>query len=245
MKGDGNLKTLIDTVIEDLHIPGIEDVVRRKALSSMRFHRDKRFWFTDRTHRFGLTAGRSEYRPGDGYGLPVDLVEIAGQIIWILRSGSDDQREECVRVPTSVAEWARVDWGNNRGTPEEWDYRTGALRLHPAPENADDVCEIRYLTNLGIPKAVRENSAWAYYGPNGEPLTTAEVDAWSNDWLTCEAGEAAVRARTMYTVQKEYLRDMEGAADMLGVWLEMVGQLEAETESKTTGITYLEGCLLD
>lgn len=243
MKGDGNIRSLIDQITEDLHIVGIDDVVRRKALAAMRFHRDKKFWFTDRTLRFTLTAGRSEYRPGDGFGLPADLVEIAGRIIWILRSGSDDQREECVRTTTDSFEWSRVGWGNSRGTPEVWDYRTGALRLSPAATNTDDVAELRYVTNLGVPKVTRENGVWSYYAPNGQPLTSFEVDAWSNDWLSCEAGEAAIRARTTYLVQKEYLRDTEGAMETLSTWLEMIGQLESETETKTSGVTYIEGGL--
>jgi hypothetical protein len=49
----------------------------------------------------------------------------------------------------------------------------------------------------------------------------------------------------MYMVQKQYLRDPNAANDTLASWLEAVGQLEDETESKTAGITYLEGCILD
>ena len=49
----------------------------------------------------------------------------------------------------------------------------------------------------------------------------------------------------MYMVQKNYTKDPEGANDSLGVWLEMVAQLENETESRTAGLMELPGCILD
>lgn len=253
MKGDGNIGMLIAWVVADLHVPGIEAVVRRYVVDAMTFHRARRYFFSDRTLRFNLTAGRRDYSPGDGFGLPPDLVEVASRTIWILLSGSEDQREPCIRATHSLFEDSLVAWGTSRSQPDTWDYRGGAivggagggaLRFSPTPTSATDIAELRYLTNLGIPRITFESGAFAYYHPTtGELLSTTEVDAWANDWTQQEGGAAAIRLRAQYSTQKHYLRDMEGAQESLAAWLEAVGQLEDETESKTTGLTFIEGSL--
>lgn len=255
MKGDGNIGAIVQWIMSDLHLAGIENVLRRYVCASMTFHRNRRYFFSDRTARLTLTADRRDYKPGDGFGLPDDLIEIASRVMWILRGGSNDQREPCVRTTTTLFEESLMSWGNSKDTPEEWDFRGGSiingsgggvLRFSPAPSSSTDIAEFRYLTNLGIPRVTWESGAFAFYHPTtGTLLTSAQLDAWVNDWTTQEAGATAIRFRTQYSVQKNYLKDLEGAQESLAGWLEAVGQLEDETESKTTGVTYLDGCLLD
>lgn len=244
MKGDGNIGSICQWIISDLHVPGIEAIVRRYIIDAMTFHRNKRYFFSDRTIQFNLKAGRQDYRPGDDFGLPADLVEIAGNVIWILIGGSTNQREPCVRSSTSLFEYSLASWGTNRSQPDSWDYRTGALRFSPIPTSSDDVAELRYVSNLLIPKIAYESSAFAYYHPTTGVNITTDIDSWENDWTQQEKGAAAIRLRAQYMVQKSYLRDLEGANDTLASWLEAVGQLEDETESKTAGTCYLEGTLL-
>lgn len=253
MKGDGNIGAIVAWVIADLHVPGIEAVVRRYVVDAMTFHRNKRYFFSDRTIKFNLTANRRDYKPGDGFGLPPDLVEIASRTIWILLSGSNDQREPCIRTSTTLFEESIAAWGNSKSYPEEWDCRGSAivngaggviLRFSPTPTSSNDVAELRYVSNLLIPRISYESGAFAFYHPTtGENITT-EIDNWVNDWTVQEAGAAAIRLRAQYSVQKSYLRDSEGAAETMMGWLEAIGQLEDETESKMAGITYLEGSIL-
>ena len=246
MKGDGNIGVLVNWIASDLHVSGIEAVIRRYVVDAMTFHRARRYFFSDRLLRFNLTAGRQDYRPGDGFGLPADLVEIASRTIWILLAGSTDSREPCVRTSTTLFDESLAAWGDSSAQPDCWDFRGTTLRLSPTPRSSADVAELRYLTNLGIPRITFESGAFAYYHPaTGELLSTAEVDAWSNDWTSQEGGTRAIRLRAQYSVQKSYLRDLDGANDTLAGWLEAVGQLEDETESKTAGVTYLDGSILD
>lgn len=245
MKGDGNIGAMVSAITADLHVTGIDAVIQRNVVDAMTFHRNRRYFFSDRTVQFKLTAGRGEYKPGDGFGLPADLVEIASRVIWILLGGSDDSREACIRVSTATYEESRVAWGLSRSQPEEWDFRNGALRFSPAPTSGSDVAELRYLTNLGIPRVTWEAGAVAFYHPTTGENITSSINAWVNDWTLQEAGAAAIRLRAKYTTQKGYLHDREGANETLADWLEAVGQLEDETESKTAGVMYLDGCLLD
>lgn len=245
MKGDGNIGSLTAWIMADLHVAGIETVVRRYIVEAMTFHRNRKYFFSDRTLRFNLTAGRQDYKPGDGFGLPADLVEIASRTIWILLAGSTDSREACNRSTTTLFEESLSTWGNSRSQPDLWDYRTGVLRFSPTPTTSADVAELRYLTNLGIPRVTYEAGSFAFYHPTTGENITATIDDWVNDWTQQEAGAAAIRLRAMYSVQKLYIRDPEAASETLTGWLEAVGQLEDETESKTAGITYVEGCILD
>lgn len=241
----GSLGSLVRQVVDDLHLPDIEDAVRRKAISAMRFMRDRRYYFSEREITFTLTAGKDTYRPGDGYGLPRDLVEIVGKTIWIKISGSDDQRWPCNRVATKDFEWSRAGYGTTRSQPEAWDFRGNLLRFSPASQASDDVAELRYVTNIGIPRVTWEAGAYKFYHPvTNAVMTETDLDNFTNDWLSCEHGGEMIRARTMYDVQKTYLRDLEGANESLATWLELVQQLENETEAKQGGLTELPGCIL-
>lgn len=243
MNGDGTIGSLVAHIVAELHTPGIEDIVRRYVVDAMVFHRAKKYFFSDRTLKFNLTAGRQDYRPGDGYGLPADLVEIASRTIWILVAGAETGREPCVRAQTDIFEERLASWGGSSSQPDTWDFRTGVLRFSPTPSSSDDIAELRYLTNNIIPRVAYESSAFVYYHPQtGEQISS--IDSWVNDWTMQEAGAEAIRMRAKYKVQKGYLKDTEGATETLADWLEAVGQLEEETEQKTAGVTYLEGGIL-
>jgi len=245
MANGGNLGSIVQMIVDDLHVP-IPSVVQRAVVQAMRFCRDKRYYFSDKELRLTLTAGRQTYRPGDGFGLPADLVEIASRRIWILINGSEDQRVACDRVDSAGFEESRAGWGNSKSQPEGWDFRMGGLRFTPPASTSVDVAELRYLSDLGIPKCVYDTGAYRYFHPTtGAEMSSTELDAFTNDWLTQDNAAEMIRARAMYMVQKNYTRDPEGANDSLGVWLEMVAQLENETESRTAGLTELPGCILD
>lgn len=244
MKGDANIGSIKTFLLEDLHLTGIDNIVRRYIIDAMTFHRNKRFFFSDRVHQFTLTSGRRDYRPGDGYGLPKDLVEIASRTIWILLNGSDDQREPCQRVSTTLFEESQLAWGSSKDQPDSWDFRGGVLRFSPTPNRSTDIAELRYLTNIGIPRITYESGVYAYYHPTtGEEISALLLDQWVNDWTLAESGQLAIRMRAKYMLQKGYLGDREAAAETLADWLEAVGQLEDETESKQAGVQYLEGSL--
>ncbi len=243
-KGEGTLGLLVREIADDLHCP-IEDTIRRKVIDVMRFHRDRRYFFSDREIRWNLTAGRQTYRPGDGYGLPADLVEIAGNTIWIWLAGEEGSRYACTRVLTPTWEDSRAAWAASSSQPEEWDFKTGGVRFNPTPESSADIAECRYISNLLIPRKAYEGGAYVYYHPTtGALLSVAELDAWTNDWLTQDGGQLAIRYRTMYEL-KAFLHNPEMAGEFLSLWLEHVGQLENETESKTQGAYELPGCILD
>jgi hypothetical protein len=244
VKGDGNIGTICQWILTDLHVPGIESVVRRYIVDAMTFHRNKRYFFTDKKAQFNLTSGQADYRAGDGFGLPPDAVEVAGRTIWVMIGGSESQRERCERASHSLFDESVSAWGTSRSQPDVWDWRGKTLRFSPTPTSSDDSVELWYLTNLGIPRVTYENGAFAFYHPvTGEDITST-IDNWENDWTMQEAGAAAIRLRATYSVQKYFLKDMEAAQDALSGWLEAIGQLEDETESKTAGVVYLEGCLL-
>src|SRR4029078_3532223 len=93
-----DIGTIVQQIYSDTHgLMSLTDV-RRKVLDAMRFHRDKHLWFSERTARFNLTAGRQNYAAGDGCGLPVDVVEIAPKNVWIIVGGNEDYRLRCTRV---------------------------------------------------------------------------------------------------------------------------------------------------
>lgn len=241
-----DIGSIIRMVADDLHSPSttVLDVLRRKICQVMRFHRDRRYWFSDRTCRFNLTAGRQTYLPGDGYGLPADCVEIASKTIWVLIGSSENQRQGCRRVDSTNWDFEKSFWGGNRSQPLEWTWNAGGLQFVPSPSSSTDVVEFRYLVDLGIPKVGYDNGAYTFRHPTTNALlTTTDVDLWSNDWTTQEGGQAAISARLKYEMEKTYLDRQDAAAETLASWLEMVGQLEDETESKTGGMDEVVGCL--
>jgi hypothetical protein len=106
------------------------------------------------------------------------------------------------------------------------------------------VAQLQYVSNLLIPRISYETGQFRYYHPITGDDVTSTIDAWTNDWTEQENGLTAIRLRTQYSVQKQYLRDLDGAQETLAAWLESVAQLEEETEQKTSGITFLEGSIL-
>lgn len=238
-----SLGSLRQEIIDDAHSLVEAGVVDRKIIAAMRFMRDKRMWFSERSFSFKLTAGRAVYSPGDG--LPNDVVEIVGKELWVLVGGSQDSRQACYRTATGSFEQAKLD-GTGKSQPELWDFYGNQLRFYPTPSSSTDVVEGRYVVDIGVPVVRYEASAYKFYAPDGlRQLSAAELAAFANDWTDPRGAGPMIRARAAHLLYKEYLRDTEQADAWLTTWLEHVAVLENETEAKTAGATEVVPCLLD
>lgn len=230
-----SLGTLMQSITEDLHSLISSDQVYRKLIDSMRFHREQRLWFSERTFRFNLVADKAEYAPGEGP--PLDMQEIVGKELWLWIDGDTDSRDVITRLPSREMESMKIS-GMESDQPVYWDFWGNKLRFWPTPDSADDQVEGRYVVDVGVPVARYENSAWAFYAPDGlRKLSAAELAAFSNDWTDQRGAGPMVRNRAMHLICKEYLRDFDAANEFLSLWLEQKAQVEAETEAKTAGAT--------
>lgn len=229
----------------DLHSLVATEAIDRKIIGAMRFHRGKRLWTSERTFRFNLTAGRTNYGPGDGYGLPGDLVEIVGKTLWVLIGGSEEQRVPCIRDSTASLEHQRTG-GTSRGQPDTWDFFANQLRFYPTPISSTDEVEGRYVVDLGVPVVKYEAGAFKFYAPDGiRELSATELAEFNNDWLDPRGAAHLIRTRAAHDLYKQVLRDDEAAQTYLTAWLEQVGVLEDETEAKTAGATEIVPWILD
>lgn len=230
-------------LLSDLHSLVDETSVNRKIVAAMRFHREKRLWFSERTFSFTLEAGVANYSPGNG--IPPDLVEIVGKTLWVLIDGSQDSRFPCTRVPSAELEWWKQD-GTGQSHPEIWDWHANQLRFYPIPSSTTtDVVEGRYVKDIGVPVVKWEASAFKFYSPDGlRLLSSTELDLFNNDWTDPLGAYHMVKARAGYLLCKEFLHDAEQAESYLSSWLEQVAVLENETEAKTAGATEIVGCIL-
>lgn len=237
-----DIATLREELKADLHSQVDDTSINRKIVAAMRFHRDKRLWFSERTFQFKLTAGKSTYKPGEGP--PPDLVEIVGRELQVLLGGDEAQRESVWRVPPAELDARRYE-GTQQSTPEDWDFYGNQLRLWPVPDSSTDQLYGRYVSDIGVPVTRYENGAFKFYAPNGvTQLTSTELDKFSNDWLDMKGAYHLIRTRTGYLLYKEFLRDAEAADDWLAQWLEQVNQAEIETEKRTVGSSFIVGTIL-
>ena len=219
----------------DTHSLADSTTVYRCIIKAARFMRDKRLWFSEKTFAFNLQDGVAAYKPGNGP--PADLVEVVGTTLWVLIGGSQDQRYPCSREPSAFMDYQRMA-GTIESQPEYWDFHGGQLRFYPTPSSSSDVVEGRYVSDIGVPVTKWEAGAFTFYTPDGlRKLTTAELDAFANDWTDPRSAGDMVSARASHVLYKEFLRDAEMADTFLSTWLELVGQLETETEAKTAGAT--------
>lgn len=206
--------------------------VRHRILTSVRFHRENRYFFSERTFRFPLVVGRSEYRPGDGYGLPGDLVEIIGDTIWLIQATNPDQRVPVARVGREDMDWDRALEVNTTGEPSLWDWWENALRLSPAPADAQDLTG-PYVRDLGVPlkRYNTTTSQWEFLTPDGGATLSGD---FSNHWFDQLGGYEMVKQRALHLIYKEILQNEEMANSHLVSWLEEKGRLEDETEGKSS-----------
>lgn len=240
-----SLGTLRQELLADLHILASATDVNRKILAAMRFHRDKKLWFSERTFSLSLVAGQSAYTPGNGP--PADMVEIVGRVVWVLIDGSQNQRLPCVRVTTAEFEDAKR-YGTSQDRPSIWDFYGKQLRFYPIPSSSTDTVEGRYVTDLGVPQVKYDtaNSAFTFYDPSGTRLLSpAELDAYTSDWLEQSGAYHLIRTRTASMLCREVLKDNEQADALMNHWLEQVASMEEETDARTSGATEIAPCLLD
>lgn len=228
-----NLDTMEQEIFETLHSLVQKTKIRHRILTSIRFHREKKYFFSERTFQFELTKGRAEYRPGDGHGLPGDLVEILGSTLWWTPSGSS-QAEPIYRVDRDSMEWERAFEANTQGEPEVWDWWDMALRLSPIPDDTGDTLEGPYVRDLGVPikKYDTTSSTWNFFTPDGA-TTLAGTFGEGNHWFDELGGYHLIKYRALYLCFQEVLNDPERAQESLGTWLEERQRLEDETEGKS------------
>lgn len=228
-----NLDTMEQEIYETLHALVSKTKIRHRVLTACRFHREKRYFFSERTFKFNLTQGRYEYRPGDGFGLPDDLVEILGSTLWWTPSGGT-QAEPVYRLDRDSMDWERAIESTSQGEPEDWDWWNGALRLSPIPNDSGDTIEGPYVRDLGVPvkKYNTGTSAWEFYTPDGAATLDGSFGE-GNHWFDEKGGYHLVKYRALYLCFQEILNDPERAQESLGTWLEERSRLEDETEGKS------------
>lgn len=224
-----NLATMEQECYETLHSLVSTTKIRHRILSSVRFHREKRYYFSERTFRFTLERGRHEYRPGDGHGLPDDLVEILGSTLYLTPSGST-QSTPIYRLDRDGMERDRYLEGTTLGEPEAWDWWTNALRLSPVPDDSGDTLEGPYVRDLGVPQKKYEASAWVFKTPDGAATLNGD---FTNHWFDPQGGYELVKHRALYLCNMEILKDPASAQDHMTTWLEEKARLEDETEGKS------------
>lgn len=234
--------TIVQQIYADTHgLMSLTDI-RRKVLDAMRFHRDKHLWFSERTARFNLTAGRQNYAPGDGYGLPADVVEIVSKNVWIVVSGNEDYRLRCTRVDRTTFDYS-LSQNASRSQPFEWSWWQKQLQFYPIPSSGLDIVELRYVRDIGIPvtryDAVGTLTGGApgfvFMDPTGAtPWTGAQLDAYTNDWTDPAGAGDMIRERAHYLVY-QVIKDLDAAQVHLQTWLELEAQVEGESEGRTEG----------
>ena len=237
-----SIGTLAQQITEDTHAQATTDAIYRSILASMRFHRDRRLWFSERSFSFTLVQGKSVYGPGDG--CPADVAEIVGDL-WVLIGGSQNQRLPCRRIPSGNLEAIKI-YGTGQDQPRVFDFWANAIRFYPTPISSTDTVEGRFVNDIGVPVAKYESAVWNYYEPNGiRQLTAAQIAAWENDWTKPQSAGGLVLARAAYLLYNDYLHDEDMASTWLNRWLEQSAMLETESEAKTAGATRVTGTILD
>lgn len=223
----GNLQTMERMILDDTHSLVSSTVVRLKIIKSIKHHKSQRLWFGEKTFRFNLTANRASYAPGDGFGLPDDLMEIVGDRIWVTEGGDANQRQPIDRIDTDLMEHERA-LDTTADQPFVWDFHDGALRLQPVPSSAADVLDGRYVSDIGVPRGFYNGSAWVFETPDGQATLSG---TYTSDWF--RAGAEPVRHYAVYLLAAENLRDdsLKQTAQIL--WAEALAALRDESERKT------------
>ena len=228
-----NIGTMEQEIYETLQSLVSKTKIRHRILSAARFHREKRYFFSERTFTFKLTRGRSTYRPGDGYGLPEDLVEILGETLYFTPEVSK-QPYPIERLDRETMDWDRAVEAGTLGEPDVWDWWEGGLRLSPTPDNSADTIEGPYVRDLGVPRKKYDTTAgsWSFWTPDG--ATTLEDDfGEGNHWFDLLGGFEVVKHRALYLCFSEILKDPENAQQHMMSWIEEKSRLEDETEGKS------------
>jgi len=222
--------TMIQSLKEDSHSLASSDLIKRKVIDAIRFHRERNFWWSERTFAFQLTPNRSRYLPGDGSGLPSDLQQIASKMLRLRLnltvSGADFFVYRATEGELDLAKTADAPVGD----PIVWGFWEGALEFWPIPTSAW-YCEGRYLRNIEVPVTRYSSGTYSFHLPS----TGAEVpDSWDSDWVSQDGMGSLIRARALHLICN-YLGDTEGANAAMTTWLELSNQADDETTVRTAG----------
>lgn len=231
-----DLGTCIQTIKGELKSLLDDSTIRRKIVDAIRFHKQNRLWFSERTFSFVLTVNKSDYPVGDG--LPADLVEITSRPLLMLLNGSETNQVRVFRANTNDFDLYRGS-GVSPGDPTWWDFQSKRLRLWPAPSVAHTL-RGNYMRDNGTPYYIWNGSGFDFKNPDGAPL----LDTWTNDWMDIQGAFPMILARAKYLCFQN-LRDDVAANGALGEWLEMKGQLEVESEARVGATIEIEGWILD
>lgn len=219
---------MTQVILDDLHLLVDQTRIWRKICDSIRFHASNRLWFSERPFNFALTAGRASYAPGDGFGLPADLVEIVGRKLYLWYGGSESSSQSVEWLSSDEFD-CRKEWDTTTGTPDGWTYDGRRLKLVPTPNSSTDILTGDYVTNIGVPKFRYNGSSYDFFTPDGAALSAD----YTSDWFQWDTAEQLIRFRVMYELLKT-LKDPE-ADTYLGSWLEAKTRLEDETDAKVAG----------
>lgn len=222
----GSLGTMTQVISDDLY--ALVDVAKiwRAIITSIQFHRSNRLFFSERPLEFTLTSGRRYYAPGDGFGLPGDLVEFCSRQLFLRLNGSTTQSQTLDWVTPEELD-LQMAFNDNGGWPFYWNFNGTRLTLWPTPNRSTDVLTGRYVKNIGCPKFRWNGASYDFYTPGGKALT----GDFTNEWFETEVGEQLIRFRAMYELLRG-LKDPD-AENWLGRWLETKAGLEDETDAKT------------
>jgi hypothetical protein len=236
-----NLGTMTQAIVEDIHSLAPQSVVWRKIIESIRFHREKRYWFNERNFNFSYVIGVRGYKPGDGNGLPDDLVEIVGNFIYVRAGGVTGSYRNVVQRITSEEMEHRIAYNPGKAIPQVWDFWNMTLRFDPPPPNSTDMVQGRYVTDIGLPRASYSGAAWVFTTPNGDKPLTGD---FTSDWFDEKGAFNMVKMYATYLIYANYLRDADAATEALSRWLEETGSIAEENEGKT-GPLLITPTLLD
>lgn len=223
-------QTMVQRLLDDSHSAISAEDAKRRLVDSMRFHRDKRLWWSERQFNLQLTKGVSVYKPGDGWGLPDDLFEIASKYLRVRRVIDSQSADFFIPRATSdeMDHYKAAD--TSQGDPLSWDWYQGALEFWPPPREQAWV-EGRYMRSLEIPIAKWDGSNYTFTLASTE---AAVPDDWTCDWISQEGSGELVYARAMALIFK-HLRDPEAEQSYMTLWLEHQAQTDDEHDVRTAG----------
>lgn len=177
------------------------DAVKKAIVSSIRFYRNKRFWFNEQRSTTFTTCvvGQYEYAATTDY--PAPLIEIDS--LQIVKS--TNAIYPMLRV--TLARMREMHGSDNlQGVPQWWTWHHKKFIIHPTPNSAY-VIRGDYLQDIGTPSYTWNGSAWAFLGENAVAIT----DAYTNDWFT--TAEEVIRHRAKGILFAEYLGNSQRASE--------------------------------
>jgi len=223
-----NLGTMVQQILDDTHSLVSADSIKRKIIDSMNFHRSKHYFWGEGTLSFPMIVGQADYGPADP-SFPQDLAEIIGDSLYSLTTGST-MRREVRRIDSSTME----RWRAQPTLPQPpifFDVWNNKLRFDRAAISTDTITG-RYTTDISVPKVSYAASVYSFFQPDG---VTALTDAFTNSWLVDDKGAQALRHDVMSRLYQHVLKDADSAMAEKTAWLEMIAELEVQTDQRVGG----------